>query len=108
MPQATFWFASPFREWIGHKAVILRWEGRITLREALERFAADHPRFRENVSPAGTQQEAFDRIAAVIVAGDFLALDSAIPEGSTVDVLTPLAGGARGGGCRKSGGGSSW
>ena len=105
MPQATFWLASPFREWIGRKTVTVQWEGRITLREVLERLAVDHPRFRENVSAAGVKQEAFDHIAAVIVKGDFLALDSAIPDGSTVDVLTPLAGGTRGVGRRRSGGG---
>jgi len=94
MPQATFWFTSPFREWIGQRTVIARWEGRITLREVLQRVAADHPRFRENVMTAGLTQDAFDHVAAVIVSGDFLALDSPIPDGSTVDVLTPLAGGA--------------
>jgi molybdopterin converting factor small subunit len=95
MPQATFWFASPFREWIGRTTVTVQWEGRITLREVLTRFATDHPRFGEKISAASAQQEAFDHIAAVIAKGDFLALDSSIPDGSTVDVLTPLAGGRR-------------
>ncbi len=95
MPQATFWFASPFREWIQQRTLTVRWEGRMTLRDVLERLAIDHPKFRENVITTGVAQEAFDHIAAVIVGGDFLALDAPIPDGSTVDVLTPLAGGAR-------------
>jgi len=33
MPQATFWFASPFKEWIGQRSLTLTWQGRITLRE---------------------------------------------------------------------------
>jgi molybdopterin converting factor small subunit len=105
MPHATFWFSSPFKEWIGQRTVTVRWEGRMVLREVIERLAADHPGFRENIIAGGLHQEAFDHIAAVIVNGDFLALDSAIPDGSTVDVFTPLAGGATRVGLMRRGGG---
>jgi molybdopterin converting factor small subunit len=77
----------------------------MVLREVIERLAADHPGFRENIIAGGLHQEAFDHIAAVIVNGDFLALDSAIPDGSTVDVFTPLAGGATRVGLMRRGGG---
>ena len=93
MSEATFWFSSPFREWIGRRTVTVRWDGCITLREVIERLAADNARFRTNVIGGGLRQETFDNLAAVILEGDFLALDSAIPDGAKVDVLTPLAGG---------------
>jgi len=92
--EATFWFSNPFREWIGQRTVTVRWEGRITLREVLDRLAADNSRFRANVIGGGLRQETFDNLAAVILDGDFLALDSVIPDAAKVDVLTPLAGGA--------------
>jgi hypothetical protein len=34
-----------------------------------------------------------EHLAAVILDGDFLSLDSQIPDGASVDVLTPLVGG---------------
>lgn len=93
MPEATFWFSSPFRDWLGQRTITVRWEGRITLREVLERLAVEHVRFRTNVIDRGLHQDAFNDLAAVIVEGDFLALDSAVPDGAKVDVFTPLAGG---------------
>jgi molybdopterin converting factor small subunit len=93
MPEATFWFSSPFREWIGQRTLTVRWEGRITLREVLERLAADHVRLRANLTGGGLQQESFNNLAAVMVDGDFLALDAVIPNGAQVNVFTPLAGG---------------
>ncbi len=93
MPEATFWFSSPFREWIGQRTVTVHWEGRMTLREVLERLAAEHPKFQVNAVGAGLRQESFSNLAAVLLEGDFLALDSAIPDGAKVDVFTPLAGG---------------
>lgn len=96
MPEATFWFSSPFREWIGQRTVTVRWEGRITLREVFERLAAEHPRLRANAVGAGLCQESFNDLAAVIMDGNFLALDSTVPDGAAVDVFTPLAGGVRG------------
>lgn len=94
MPEATFWFSSPFREWLGQRTVTVRWKDRITLREVLERLAVEHTAFRRNVTGGGLNQEAFNRLAAVIVEGDFLGLDSAIPDGAEVRVFAPLAGGA--------------
>ena len=93
MVEATFWFSSPFREWICQRTVAVRWEGCITLREVFERLAADNSGFRTNVTGGGLRQETFDNLAAVILEGDFLALASTIPDGAKVDVLTPLAGG---------------
>lgn len=93
MPEATFWFSSPFREWLGQPTLTIRWEQRITLQEVLERLGAEHPAFRHNVTGGGLTQEAFDQLAAVIVDGDFLALPSTIPDGAEVHVFTPLAGG---------------
>jgi len=93
MPEATFWFSSPFREWIGQRTVTVRWEDRITLREVLERLGAEHAAFRANVT-GGLTQDSFNHLAAVIVEGDFLALHSTIPDGAEVHVFTPLAGGA--------------
>jgi molybdopterin converting factor small subunit len=93
MPQATFWFSSPFREWLGQRTLTIHWEDRITLQEVLERLGAAHPAFRANVTGGGLTQPAFDHLAAVIVDGDFLALPSTIPDGAEVHVFTPLAGG---------------
>ncbi|HSQ15832.1 MAG TPA: hypothetical protein VLQ94_05955 [Candidatus Binatia bacterium] len=39
-------------------------------------------------------QDTFNNLAAVLMDGNFLALDSVIPDQAAVDVLTPLAGGA--------------
>ena len=94
MPEATFWFSSPFRDWIGQRTVTVHWEGRLTLREVLHRLAAEHPGFRLQVFRCGLTQDAFNNLAAVLMNGDFLALDSEIPDKATVDVFTPLAGGA--------------
>jgi molybdopterin converting factor small subunit len=94
MREATFWFSSPFREWIGQRTMTVRWEDRITLREVLERLGAEHAAFRANVTDGGLTQDSFNHLAAVIVDGDFLALHSAIPAGAEVHVFTPLAGGA--------------
>ena len=93
MPEATFWFSSPFRGWIGQRTVSVRWDGRITLREVLHRLAADHPSFRHRVFGSGLDQDRFNNLAAVLMDGNFLALDSEIPDRATVDVFTPLAGG---------------
>ncbi len=95
MPEATFWFSSPFREWIGQRSLTLTWPGRITLREVWERLAADHPRLRANLPREGIQEEAMSHLTAVIVEGDILTLDAEIKDGAKVDVLTPLSGGTR-------------
>jgi molybdopterin converting factor small subunit len=95
MPQATFWFAHPFRDWVGRRTVPVSWEGPVTLRQLLERLAAEYPAFRANVTAGDLRQETFNHMAAVIVDGNFLSLDSPIPDGATIDVLTPLAGGVR-------------
>ena len=39
------------------------------------------------------KQDNFNNVAAVLMDGNFLALDSVIPDQATVDVFTPLAGG---------------
>lgn len=93
MPEATFWFSSPFREWLGRRSATVRWTEPITLRDVLERLGAEHAAFRRNVIDGGLTQEAFNHLAAVIVEGNFLALDSPIPDGAKVHVFTPLAGG---------------
>jgi len=97
MPEATFWFSSPFREWLGQRSATVRWAEPITLRDVLEKLGAEHAAFRRNVMDGGLTQEAFDHLAAVIVEGDFLALDSRIPDGAEVHVFTPLAGGTAAG-----------
>jgi molybdopterin converting factor small subunit len=94
MPQATFWFSSPFRDWIGRRTLTLEWEGALTLRQAFERFGAEHPAFHDNMIRPGLTGERLNRMAAVILDGNFLSLDSPIPDGAAVDVLTPLTGGA--------------
>lgn len=95
MPEATFWFSSPFREWIGQRSLTLTWTGRLTLGEAWERLAADHPRLRASLPREGIQEEAMSHLTAVIVDGDILTLDAEIKDGAQVDVLTPLSGGTR-------------
>lgn len=94
MPEATFWFSNPFRGWIGQRTVTVRWEGSLTLREVLHRLAAEHPSFRLHVFNNDLNQDSFNNLAAVLMDGNFLALDSVIPDRATVHVLTPLAGGA--------------
>jgi molybdopterin converting factor small subunit len=94
MAQATFWFASPFRDWIGQRTLTLRWEGSLTLRQVFERLGAEHPLLRANLIGPGLTQDAVNQRAAVISGGAFLSLDSPIPDGAAVDVLTPLTGGA--------------
>jgi sulfur carrier protein ThiS len=114
MPEATFWFSSPFREWLGQRTATVRWRERITLREVLERLGTEHAAFRRNVIDGGLTQDAFNHLAAVIVEGDFLALDSTIPDGAEVHVFTPLSGGTAAGSfasaCRllEIVGGDSW
>jgi len=93
VPEATFWFSNPFRDWIGQRTVTVRWDGFLTLREVLHRLAAEHPSFRLHVFGNDLHQETFNNLAAVLMGGNFLALDSVIPDQATVDVLTPLAGG---------------
>jgi molybdopterin converting factor small subunit len=100
MAQATFWFASPFKDWIGRRTLTLAWEGQATLRQIFLRLAADYPRLRENLPREGLQDESLDHMLAVILDGNFLSLDSIIPDGAKVDVLTPLAGGAGAETCR--------
>lgn len=100
MPEATFWFSSPFREWIGQRNLTVSWEGRITLREIWERLAADYPKIRANLPREGIQEEAMSHLTAVIVDGDILTLDAEIKDGAKVDVLTPLSGGTGDAECR--------
>ena len=95
MPQATFWFSSPFKEWIGQRTLALSWEGVLTLRGLWERLAGDYPRLRQHLPREGLQEEAMSHMVAVIVDGDILTLDSVIKDGAKVDVLTPLSGGTR-------------
>ena len=94
MAQATFWFASPFKEWIGRRTLTLSWEGQASLRQLFLRLAADYPRLRANLPHEGLRDETMNQMLAVILDGDFLSLDSIIPDGAKVDVLIPLAGGA--------------
>jgi len=94
MPQATFWFVSPFKEWIGQRTLTLSWEGKLTVRGLWERLADDYPKLRMNLPREGLQEAALSQMVAVIVDGDILTLDSAIRDGAKVDILTPLSGGA--------------
>jgi molybdopterin converting factor small subunit len=94
MPQATFWFSSPFRDWIGQRTLTLSWEGTLTLRGLWERLAADYPKVRMNLPPEELQEETMSHLVAVIVDGDILTLDSALRDGAKVDILAPLSGGA--------------
>ncbi len=102
MPLATFWFASPFKEWIGQRSLTIAWEGRITLGEVLERLAAEYPALRANLLRRGLQEEAMSDLVAVIADGDILPLEAEIKDGAKVVVLTPLSGGmvAQSPGCR--------
>ena len=93
MGHATFWFASPFRDWIGRRTLTLSWEGPATIRDVFLRLAADYPKLRANLPREGLQDEAMNHMVAVILDGDFLSLDSIVPDGAKVDILTPLAGG---------------
>jgi len=93
MSHATFWFSRPFRDWIGQRSLTLQWEGRLTVRDAFQRVAADHPAFRANLPLPGLEQETANMLAAVIMDGDLLSLESEIRDGATVDVLLPLTGG---------------
>ena len=95
MPQATFWFASPFKEWVGQRTLTLSWGGTLTLRNLWERLAAEYPRLRTNLPREGLQEEAMSHLVAVIVDGDILTLDAVIKDGAKVDILTPLSGGTR-------------
>ncbi len=94
MPQATFWFASPFKEWLGQRTLTLSWEGRLTLRQVWERLASDYPKLCAQLPREGLQEEAMSHVVAVIVDGDILTLEAEIKDGAKVDVLTPLSGGA--------------
>ncbi len=93
MPQAAFWFASPFKEWLGRRTLTLSWDDRLTLRQVWERLAADYPKLRAHLPREGLQEEAMSHMVAVIVDGDILTLDAEIKDGAKVDVLTPLSGG---------------
>ena len=103
MPHATFWFARPFRDWIGERSLTLHWEGRLTVRDVFERLAAGHPAFRAHLPLPGLAQEAINGLAVVIMDGTILSLDSEIRDGATVDVLLPLTGGAAASGSDRSG-----
>jgi hypothetical protein len=93
MSHATFWFSRPFRDWIGQRSLTLDWEGRLTVLDLFQRLAADHPAFRANVALPRLEQETVDMLAAVIMDGNLLSLESEIRDGATVDVLLPLTGG---------------
>lgn len=95
MPQATFWFASPFNEWIGQRILTLSWEGNLTVRGFWERLAIDYPRLRANLPRDGLHEETMSQMAAVIMDGNILTLSAIIRDGAKVDVLTPLSGGLR-------------
>ncbi len=97
MPQATFWFASPFKEWIGQRMLTLSWEGNLTVRGFWERLATDYPRLRTNLLRDGLHEEAMSQMVAVIMDGDILTLNAVIRDGAKVDVLTPLSGGTKAG-----------
>ena len=95
MPQATLWFASPFKEWVGQRTLTLSWGGTLTLRNLWERLASEYPKLRANLPREGLQEEAMSHMVAVIVDGDILTLDAVIKDGAKVDILTPLSGGKR-------------
>jgi hypothetical protein len=99
MATATFWFASPFRDWIGRRTVTVDWDGRLTLRDVVLRLAAAHPEVRRHIPPERLTDDAWNHLAAVLLRGDFLSLDSEIPDGAQVDVLLPLTGGIALAGC---------
>jgi molybdopterin converting factor small subunit len=91
MPQATFWFTSPFREWIGQSVLVVSWDEETTLREILHRLTEEYPGFRGKLV---LQEERLDGVAAFILDGRLLSLGSPIPDGAKIDVVTPLVGGA--------------
>ena len=93
MPEATFWFASPFKEWIGQRTLTLSWEGKLTVRGFWEVLATDYVKLRMNLPREGLHEEAMSQMVAIIMDGDILTLDSVIRDGARVDVLTPLSGG---------------
>jgi molybdopterin converting factor small subunit len=95
MAQATVWFSSPFKEWMGQRSLTVSWEGTLRLRDLWERLAGEYPKLRANLPREGLQEEAMSHLAAVIVEGDILTLDAEIKDGAKVDVLTPLSGGTR-------------
>ena len=94
MSEATFWFSSPYKEWIGQRTLILSWEGKLTVRGFWERLVTDYPKLRKNLPREGLHEEAMGQVVAVIMDGDILALDSVIRDGAKVDVVTPLSGGS--------------
>lgn len=94
MPQASLWFASPFRDWVGQRTLTLTWEGTLTLRELWQRLMADFPALRAHLPQEGLEEQAMAHLAAVIMDGDILTLDAVIRDGATLDILLPLSGGA--------------
>ncbi len=95
MPEATFWFASPFKEWIGRRMITLSWEGDLTVRGFWERLAIDYPKLRANLPRDGLHEESMSQMVAVIMDGNILTLNAVIRDGAKVDVLTPLSGGIK-------------
>ena len=95
MSQATFWLASPFKDWVGQRVLTLSWEGSFTVRSFWERLGVEHPTLSRNLPREGLTDEAMSQMVAVIMDGEILSLDSPIRNGAKVDVLTPLSGGAR-------------
>jgi len=93
MPHATFWFSRPFKDWIGQRSLTLHWEGQLTVRDLFQRLADEHPAFRANVALPVLDQEAVNVLAAVIMDGNILSLESKIRDGAAVDILLPLTGG---------------
>lgn len=93
MAQATFWFANPFKDYIGQRTLTLTWEGTLTVRDLWKRLAADYPRLRANLPQEGLQEDLMSHVVAVIMDGDILTLDALIKDGAKVDILTPLSGG---------------
>jgi molybdopterin converting factor small subunit len=93
MPQATLWFASPFKDWIGQRTLTLAWEGTLTVRELWQRLAADFPALRAHL-PKALEEEAMGNLVAVIMDGDILGLEATLRDGARLDILLPLSGGA--------------
>ena len=93
MAQATLWFTSPFKEWVGQRTLSLSWEGSLTVRGLWQRLAVDYPRLSSNLPREGFKEETMGQLAAIIVDGDILTLDAVIRDGARVDILTPLSGG---------------